>query len=70
MEQIKLMNGMSVSKDAYITAKTKDLIEWGYGSLTEEVVRAQVDKILSGDTELDIIGHFCKGDFYTKAEGA
>jgi hypothetical protein len=70
MEKIKLMNGMMVSKDAYITAKTKELVEWGYGSLTDDTVRVQVDKILSGDTDLDVIGMFCKKDFYAKAEGA
>jgi hypothetical protein len=62
MEELKLSNGMNVLKSNYIKLKTKDLIEFGYTNLTEAEVSEQVDKILSGDPNLSVIGHFCKGD--------
>jgi hypothetical protein len=62
MEEIKLSNGMNVLKSNYIKLKTKDLIEFGYASLTEEEVLNQVEKILSKNSDLSVIGMFCKGD--------
>lgn len=64
METIKLNDGRVVSKSDYIKAKTKDLIEFGYSSLTEEVLSEQLDKILSNapESELNVIGLFCKSD--------
>lgn len=61
MEKIVLTDGRTVSKKDYIEAKTKDLIEFGYTSLTEKEVEEQVEKVLQKG-ELTIIGHFCKGD--------
>jgi hypothetical protein len=53
---------MNVLKSNYIKLKTKDLIEFGYASLTEEEVLNQVEKILSKNSDLSVIGMFCKGD--------
>ena len=58
---LTLSNGMTVSKQHYVTAKTKDLKEFGYESLTEAEVEDQVDKILNGE-DLGVIGLFCKDD--------
>lgn len=60
---ITLSDGRKVYLKDYVTAKTKDLIEYGYGKLTENEVRIEVEKILTGDlSSLTIIGHFCKDD--------
>lgn len=66
MNEIKLTNGNTVLKTDYIRLKTKDLIEFGYTSLTENDVAVQVEKILKGDTDLSVIGMFCKGDLDVK----
>lgn len=52
---------LEVEKDAYVTAKTKDLIEFGYPNLTEKEVADQLEAVLT-DGELSIIGHFIKDD--------
>lgn len=52
---------VEVNKDAYITAKWKDLREFGYTNLTRDEVASQVDKILNGE-ELNVIGKFMKSD--------
>ena len=52
---------VTVTKEKYIKAKTKDLREFGYTNLTEEEVRVQLEKILKGE-ELDIIGMFMEKD--------
>ena len=48
-----------VTRADYVTAKTKQLIEFGYGSLTEAQVNEQIDAVLAkkafGDG-LDVIG--------------
>jgi len=62
MEEIKLSNGMNVLKSNYVKLKTKDLIEFGYSSLTENEVSEQVDKIVKGEKDLSAIGMFCKDD--------
>ena len=62
MKDITLSNGMKVSKAKYAELKTKDLIEFGYSTLTEKEVLEQVDKILKGDTNLNVIGRFCEDD--------
>lgn len=64
MDTIKLNDGRVVLKADYITAKTKDLIEFGYTSLTEDDVKVEVEKILTNvpDKELTVIGMFCKSD--------
>lgn len=65
MSTIRLNDGRVVSKKDYIEAKTKDLIEFGYTTLTEDDVKVEVEKILTNvpDRELSVIGMFCKGDF-------
>lgn len=62
MEEIKLSNGVTVLKSRYIELKTKDLIEFGYTNLTESDVAEQVEKILKQETDLSVIGEFCKDD--------
>ena len=62
MEEIKLQNGETVLKSNYIKLKTKDLIEFGYTSLTEKEVGEQVEKILAKSDDLSVIGLFCKSD--------
>lgn len=54
-------NVVTVSKEKYVAAKTKDLVEYGYATLTEEEVSKQVDNVLSG-AELSIIGMFIEKD--------
>ena len=53
---------MNVLKSKYVKLKTKDLIEFGYTSLTEKEVEEQVEKILAKDSDLSVIGMFCKDD--------
>ncbi len=60
MDTIKLSNGKTVSKQDYITAKTKDLKK-SYTSLTEKTVSEQLDKILKGEP-LTVIGMFMEDD--------
>ena len=62
MDEITLSNGYKISKEFYIKAKTKDLIEFGFRGLTEDEVLDQVNKILDGYKPLSIIGHLCKKD--------
>jgi len=50
-----------VPKSAYITAKTKSLIEFGYTTLTEDEVSKGLDKALSGNAD-EIISMFIEGD--------
>jgi len=46
----------------YVTAKTKDLIEFGYSTLTEEQVLNSVRRILNKEKLVDVIDHFIKDD--------
>ena len=62
MKEIKLSNGDLVLKENYIKLKTKDLIEFGYTNLTENEVSEQLEKILNNETDLSVIGMFCKDD--------
>lgn len=50
-----------VSKSAYVKAKTRQLREFGYETLTEDEVTRQLDVILSGG-EPNVIGMFIEGD--------
>lgn len=59
---LKLNDGRFVYKDDYISVKTKDLIEFGYSTLTEKEVEIQVDKILAKEIDLSIIGMLCQDD--------
>lgn len=48
---------------AYIKAKTKDLIEFGYTTLTEEDVEVQLNLILTNKKEdLSVIGRFMEDE--------
>lgn len=53
---------VTVAKSDYVAAKTKDLREFGYTSLTENDVANQLEKILSGSDDLDVVGQFIKPD--------
>lgn len=46
----------------YVEAKTKDLIAFGYSTLTEEHVLKSVRRILNKEKMVDIIDHFIKDD--------
>ena len=55
----------TVGRKAYITAKTKQLVEFGYGGLTEETVTAQLDAVLAGKKlgeGLTVIGAFMQDE--------
>lgn len=52
---------ISVDKEIYIIAKTKDLIEFGYKNLSESEVESQLDKVIKGE-EINIIGMFIQKD--------
>lgn len=61
------ITGRVLSSD-YVTAKTKDLIEFGYKELTEHEVSQQVLKVLNRDLDLSIIGRFVQSDNITESE--
>ena len=52
----------SVQVMEYVTAKTKDLKEFGYGSLTEEQVLNSVKRVVNKEKLIDVIDHFVKDD--------
>lgn len=56
---------VEVAKSRYVEVKTKDLIEFGYESLTEPEVASQLELILSGAErdDLDVVGQMMIGDF-------
>ncbi|HUS48585.1 MAG TPA: hypothetical protein VMZ91_00330 [Candidatus Paceibacterota bacterium] len=54
-----------VDKEDYIVARTKDLKEFGYSSITEDDVRLQLDKIFKGEV-LSVIGLFIEDDIIKK----
>jgi len=45
----------------YVKAKTRDLREFGYSTLTEDEVRSQIIAVLNGE-KLNVIGMFIEGD--------
>lgn len=49
-------------KRRYVAQKTRDLKEFGYTDLTKETVAEQYDKVMSGATDLSVIGMFIKAD--------
>lgn len=51
-------NNKLVMTKSYITAKTKQLKEFGYNKLTEQETTEQLKKILTKDKTLTIIGQF------------
>jgi len=50
-----------VSSCHYIKAKTKQLREFGYSTLTEDEVKVQLCKLLNNE-ELDVIGMFMEDE--------
>ncbi len=46
----------------YIEAKTKDLVAFGYSTLTEEQVTNSLRRILNKEKLVDVIDHFMKDD--------
>ena len=46
----------------YVKAKTKDLIAFGYSTLTEEQVLSSVKRVINKEKLSDVIDHFVKGD--------
>ena len=59
---------VSVQVADYVTVKTKDLIEFGYSTLTEESVLNSVKRILNKEKPIDIIDHFIKDDIVLEEE--
>lgn len=55
-----------VYKEDYVKAKTKQMVEFGYGGLKEADVEKQLELLLAGKTTMDegltIIGMFMKGE--------
>jgi hypothetical protein len=64
---IKLKNGKEVLESNYITAKTKDLIKFGYIYLEEATVRTQLNRIKAGD-DLSVIGMLMTDDLFLENE--
>jgi hypothetical protein len=52
----------------YVEAKTKDLIAFGYSTLTEESVLNSVRRILNKEKLVDVIDHFVKDDIILEEE--
>jgi len=53
---------VTVTRQQYIEAKTKDLQEFGYPSLTQEHVETQLEYVLTGQRQIDVIGRFIESD--------
>lgn len=51
-----------VSRTLYVEAKTKQLREFGYTTLTKKHVAEQLEKILTGDKDLSVIGRFMEDE--------
>jgi len=64
-EEIQIRDGFGEIKKVkvvdYIIAKTLDLCESGYTSLTEEAVAVQLNNIVNGEP-LSVIGAFMESD--------
>lgn len=52
----------SVQVMDYVTAKTKDLQQFGYNSLTEEQVLKSLKRVINKEKLVDVIDHFIKED--------
>lgn len=59
---LNLSDGRRVFTTDYVSAKTKDLVLSGYADLSEAAVLKQLEKILSGDKNLSVIGKFMEND--------
>lgn len=49
-------------KQRYVAQKTRDLQDFGYETLTRDEVARQYDKVMNGDSDLNVIGMFIKAD--------
>ena len=58
----------SVYVQDYVRAKTKDLQEFGYSTLTEKSVLASVRRVLNKEKLTDVIDHFVKDDIILDEE--
>jgi hypothetical protein len=58
---IPLKNGRAYLKKEYISAKTKELQEFGYTDLTEKTVAEQLEKMLKKE-KLNVIGMLIEKD--------
>lgn len=58
----------TVDKAAYITAKTKQLREFGYPELTEDEVAKELEGLLAGKQWTTVIGGFVESDKPRNAE--
>lgn len=61
MKTIELSNGKIVLRKDYISAKIKDLQDFGYPNLTEKDITEQLEKILKKE-ELSVVGMFMQDD--------
>ena len=52
---------VTITKEKYIKAKTKDLKNFGYANLTEKDVADQLEKVINKET-LSVIGMFIEKD--------
>jgi len=55
----------TVSRHAYVTAKHKQMVDFGYSTLTKSEVDTQVELVIAGKTMADglsVIGMFMKDD--------
>lgn len=64
------LNGKSVNVQVldYVRAKTKDLQDFGYLSLTEEQVTKSVHRVINREKLTDIIDRFVQGDIILPTE--
>lgn len=46
----------------YVAVKTKDLIEFGFASLTEQELSEALNRVVNNEPALGIIDHFVKDD--------
>lgn len=56
-----------VYKDSYITAKWKDLVEFGYETLTRETVQSELENLLN-NRPVTVIGEFMRNDLWREDE--
>lgn len=53
---------VKVQVSDYVTAKTKDLKEFGYNNLTEDQVLNSVRRVVNKEKLIDVIDHFISHD--------